>query len=202
MVANDRTGIKSVNDGKREEKLWWWSVVDESESRKVQAMLANAGYCQLQALKFIDRRDLGTSIVSLLRKETEQYYSCLQLAARGFLSKANHQLAKLGALLHIFKQPIHALQIVYLGIQDSRYDWMDLLGLDEVDHLLELLSGTHRGSTHVDIFENSLHQEWHLGRHCHAIDREDATGLSMSADALMGREEKGGGRVNCGRHGL
>lgn len=100
-----------------------------------------------------------------------------QLTARP--AELDHQFAELRALFHVFEQPVNCGHVIQPSLQNSRHHRADFLRIDELNHLLELLSGAHRGTADVDVLEDSRHRKWHLRRHSHSIDRENTAGLKM-----------------------
>lgn len=84
------------------------------------------------------------------RKLTSALISTLQLASRG-LAELNHQLPELLPVLHILENLIDRRNVLQISLQNPRDDWMDLVRLDELDHLPELLARAHRTAPDINI---------------------------------------------------
>lgn len=78
----------------------------------------------------------------------------LQLAAGGGTAKINDQFSKLFALLHVLEQSIDGGKIIDLSFKHSRNDRMDLLGLNEFNHILKLLTRAHRRATNINVLQD------------------------------------------------
>lgn len=85
---------------------------------------------------------------------------CSQLTLSGILRDLNDEFPKLTGGFHVLEESIDGVEIE--ALDHTGNDDLCFLRPDEVDHVLELLSGTHGRALDFDIFDYGLHQERHL----------------------------------------
>lgn len=109
----------------------------------------------------------------------------LQLTFTTKLPKLYNQLTKLATLLHLIKETVQTCNITQVRAEDTGNDRVNLVLLDKFDHVLEFLAGAHCGAPDVDVLENSLHEERHLGGDGHAVHGDDTAGLDIVKDMYI-----------------
>lgn len=106
-------------------------------------------------------------------------FSRSQLTFAAEFPELDNQLAKLASLFHVIKESVQSCNITQVRAEDARNHRADLVLLDEFDHVLEFLARAHCGAPDVDVLENGLHEERHLGGSSHTVHGDDTAGLDV-----------------------